>query len=66
MAVIVIRVVRSGTITIWVTSFGLGVTGHGLVLRASPAIIMKSVMSDNNHLIEQGRGHLFSGSFPQY
>lgn len=59
MAVIFIRAVRSGMITIWVARFGLRVSGHGLVLRASPALIMKHVMSDNNHLI--GGGVLFSG-----
>lgn len=56
MVVIFIRAAGSGMITIWVARFGLGITGHGLISRASPALIMKPVMSDNNHLMEQRRG----------
>ncbi len=56
MAVIFIGAARSGMITICVARFGLGITGHGLISRASPALIMKPVMSDNNHLMEQRRG----------
>jgi len=59
MAVMFIRTERSGMITIWVARFGLGVTGHGLIWKASPALIMKPVMSDNNHLMKQGRGSCF-------
>lgn len=46
------RAVGSGMITIWVARFGLWITGRGLIWRASPALIMKPVMSDNNHLME--------------
>lgn len=56
MAVMFIGAERSGMITIWVARFGLWVTGHGLIWRASPALIMKPVMSDNNHLMKGGRG----------
>lgn len=55
MAVIFIRAARSGVITIWVARFVLGITGRGLISRAPPALIMKPVMSDNNHLMEQRR-----------
>lgn len=37
-AVMFIRVVRSGMITIWVARFGLEVAGRGLVSRAPPAM----------------------------
>lgn len=56
MAVIFIRTLRSGMITIWVARFGLRITGHGLISRASPVLIMKPVMSDNNHLMEEKKG----------
>lgn len=52
----ILRVARSAMITIWVARFGLGVTGHGLILRGPPALIMRPVMSDNNHLMEKRRG----------
>lgn len=58
-------------IVIWVARFGPGVTGHGLISSASAPLIMKPVMSDNNHLMEREGGgavtdeFLFSTSFPQ-
>ncbi len=65
MAVIFIRAARSGMITIWVARFGLRITGHDRISKASPSPIMKPVMSDKNHLMEQ-RGALFPCSFPSY